>query len=350
MAAKLISISADDITYSTLPGSQGELSREGAVIDDTIFGQSYKSGLTGILTWSINANAIYKGFAGYLARLMKPGTPTAVTAQAMTLVSGKTYQINTVARRIWSRAVNVVVKVGGVDHTADVLSIDYLFGKVTFKAAFTVTGAVTVDVTFLPMVDLGKATAYTLTQTADAIKDTDFPTARTNGGFTTCIPGLKTVTAEFPAVFSTTDHWQQFLIDRGEIVIEINPDGNSKSLARGFFRLMSDKQSGNVGALEVETLNFSLSVPVADSGDPEIAVPFAWQHAGDSPIPAGIKKALDAWENETGIYVKYLPNGLDGVKGAGVVTNMSLTGGMESPNSFSVSIMGDGGLTDVNFS
>lgn len=350
MAAKLISISSDDATYNTLPGSQGELSREGAIIDDTIFGQSYKSGLTGILTWSVNANAIYKGFAGYLARLLKPGTPTAVTNEACTLVSGKTYQINNTAKRIWKRTVNVVVKDGGVDHTADVLSIDYLFGKVTFKPAYTVGGAVTVDVTFFPTTDLGRATAYTLTQTADAIKDTDFPTARTNGGFTTCLPGLKTVTAEFPAVFSLSDHWQEFLIAREEIIIEINPDGNGKSLARGFFRLMSDKQSGNVGALEVETLNFSLNVPSEDTGDPLIAIPFGWEHAGDSPIPPGIKKALDAWEFDTGIYVKYLPNGLDGVKGLGVVTNMSLTGGMESPNAFTVSIMGDGGLTDINFS
>lgn len=348
MGTKLIAISADDITYATLPGSQGELSREGAKIDDTIFGQSFKSELTGILTWSITANAIYKGFAGYLAKLKKPGTPTAVVAQACTLVSGKTYQINNTARRIWDRTANVVVKDNAVDHTADVLSIDYLFGKVTFEAAYTVTGAVTVDVTYLPTIDLGKATAYTLTQTADAVKDTDFPTAQANGGFNTHRPGLRTIMAEFPMVYYQGDEWQQFLIDREEIIIEINPDGNDKSIARGFFRLMSDRQSGNVGALEVENLSFSLNVPIADSGDPDIDTPFSWSHSGDSPIPVAIKIALDAYINEDEVYVKYLPEGTNGVKGLAIVTGMTLTGGMESPNSFAATFMGDGGLTDIN--
>jgi hypothetical protein len=243
--------------------------------------------------------------------------------------------------------VAVVVKDNAVDHTADTASIDYLFGKVTFDNAYSVIGPVTVDVTYLPMIDLGKAQSYTLTQTADAIKDTDFPTAQANGGFNTHRPGLRTITAEFPVVHSMYDDWQQFLIDREEIVIEINPDGNSKSIARGFFRLMSDRQSGNVGALEQENINFSLSVPLADSGDPDIAIPFGWSHTNDSPIPAAIKTALDGYINETGIYVKYLPEGTNGIKGAGVVTNMSLSGGMESPNVFTVTVTGDGGLTDV---
>lgn len=347
MGAKSIAISADDITYNILPGSQGELSREGAVIDDTIFGQSYKSGLTGILTWSITANAVYKGFAGYLAKLKKPGTPTAVTDEACTVVSGKTYQINAPAKQVWDRTVAVVVKDNAVDHTADVVSIDYLFGKVTFSNSYAVVGPVTVSPTYFPMVDLGKAQSYTLTQTADAIKDTDFPTAQANGGFNTHRPGLRTVTAEFPVVHSMYDNWQQSLIDRDEIIIEINPDGNSKSIARGFFRLITDRQSGNVGALEQETIHFSLNVPLASGTNPTISIPFAWSHANDSPIPAAIKTALTAYLNETEVYVKYLPEGTNGVKGQGVVTNMSLSGGMEAPNVFSVAVTGDGGLTDV---
>jgi len=347
MGAKTIAISADDITYNNLPGSQGELSREGAVIDDTIFGQSFKSGLTGILTWSVTANAVYKGFAGYLAKLKKPGTPTAAAGEACTVITGKTYQINNTAKRVWDRTVNVVVKDNAVDHTADVASVNYLFGKVTFDNAYAVVGPVTVDVTYLPMVDLGKAQSYTLTQTADAIKDTDFPTAQANGGFNTHRPGLRTIAAEFPVVHSMYDDWQQFLIDRNEIIIEINPDGNSKSIARGFFRLMSDRQSGNVGALEQENISFSLNVPLADSGDPDIELPFSWSHTVDSPIPAAIKTALDAYIDETEVYVKYLPEGTNGVKGQGVVTNLSLTGGMEAPNVFAVTVIGDGGLTDV---
>lgn len=345
MAAKVISISADDVTYFGLPGSQGELSRDGATIDDTIFGQTYKSNLTGILTWMVSANSIYKGFAGYAAKIMKPGTSTAVTAEAMTLVSGKTYQINNVARRIWNRGATLTVKDNAVNHNADVVSIDYLFGKVTFASTYTVTGPVTVDVSYYPTIDIGRATAYTLTMTAEAIKDTDFPSASTNGGYNTNSPGLRTVALELPSVFSVSDDWQTFLINRQEIIIEVNPDGAGKSVARGFFRLMSDKQSGNVGALEVENLNFSLNVPYSSSGI-QVAIPFGWSHAVDSQIPAGIKVVLDSFLNETKPFVKYLPlGGPDGVKGRCVVTGTTLTGGMETPNSFAITLTGDGGLT-----
>ena len=349
MAAKVIAVSSDDVTYSNLPGSSGEMSRDGAIIDDTIFGQTFKSGLTGILTWSVNANAVYKGYAGYLAKLLKPGTPTVAAGEACTLASGKTYQINNTAKRIWDRTVDVVVYDGAVDHTSDVLNIDYLFGKVTFHSSYVVSGAVTVDVTYLPTQSLGNATAYTLTQTADAIRDTDFPTAQANSGFNTHRPGLRTVTLEVPAVYDSTDDWEQELIDRAEIIIEVNPDGASKSVARGFFRLMSDKQGGNVGALENETLTFHLNVRYI-CADPEVAIPFGWAHTNDSPIPVAVKTVLDAWQDEAGIYVKYLPEGTSGTKGAGVVTNATLSGGMEAPNAFAITIMGDGGLTDVTVS
>lgn len=347
MAAKIIALSANDITYHVLPGSQGELSRDGAVIDDTIFGQSFKSGLTGILTWSVTANALYKGFAGYQTTLKKPGTSTAMAAEACSLVSGKTYQITNAAKRVINRSVNVTVFDNGVDRTANVLHIDYLFGKITFLSSYAVVGPVTITGQYYPLQVLGKTQSYTLTQTAEPIKDTDFPTAQANGGFNTHRPGLRTIMVEVPAVHSMYDGWQQFLINRNEIIIEICPDGNQKSIARGFFRLMSDKQAGNVGALEMETLNFQLNVPIAGSPQPSIQFPFSWDHANDSPIPNAVKTALDAFINETGIYVKYLPEGTNGIKGAGVVSNMTLTGGLESANSFAVTIMGDGGITDV---
>src|SRR5256885_1059027 len=128
MAVKQVSVSSDDITYSLLPGSQGEISRDGAVIDDTIFGQTYKSGLTGPITWKLTANAVYKGFSGYQATLKKPGTSTNSVGEACTLVSGKTYQINNTAHRILDRSFATVVKDNGVNHNVDVASVDYLFG------------------------------------------------------------------------------------------------------------------------------------------------------------------------------------------------------------------------------
>jgi hypothetical protein len=345
MGAKQVLISSDDVTYSLLPGGTGELTRDGAAIVDTIFGQDYKSEITGPIAWAMNANAIYKGYPGYTCSIKKPGTSTAFTSEATTLVSGKTYQITDTTKRVWDRATAPTVYDNAVDHTSDVESIDFLFGRVTFKAAYTVTGPITVDGHYFPLQSLGKYTSYTLTQTAEAIKDSDMPTLQGNGGFDTNSPGLKTVTVETPAVFNAADDWQTALETRGEYVIEINPDGTgeSGSLARGFFRLMSDRQSGNVGALEEETLTFSLNVPYLSN--PGLDKPFGWQHAVGSPIPTAIKTALDAWEAGTEVYGKYLHDGTNGWKGQGVVTNLTLTGGMDTPNTFAVSLSGDGALS-----
>jgi hypothetical protein len=343
---KLLQISADDVTYYTMPGNSGELTRDGAVIEDTTWGQTFRSGFTGLIGWGFSGNAIYKGYPGYVTKLLKPGTSTAMAAEAMTLVSGKTYQITNAAKRIIDRSILPTVFDGGVDHTADVLSIDYLFGKVTFKAAYAPAGAITITGNYLPTQNLGKSMSHTLTQTAAAKRTTDYPTAQANDGHNTFEPGLRQCSLETGMIYNSADAWAAALVAREELILEINPDGISKSIARGFFRLGSTRQSGNNAELEEEGLTFQLNVPLMDAPR-EIATPFSWSHANDSPIPTAVKLCLDAWINETLVYAKYLPNGVAGVKGQCVVTNVSLTGGLESANSFTIALQGSGALTPV---
>jgi len=341
--SKQILISADDITYSLLPGGQGEITRDGVSVEDTIFGQTYRSGFTGPIAWGINANAIYKGYPGYGAKLLKPGTSTVMTDEATTLVSGKTYQITDTAKRMINRAVAVTVEDNAVDHTADVESIDYLFGRVTFKSTYTVTGSVTITGEYFPTGVLAQWTGYTLTMSADPIRDSHAPALQANGGYHTHTPGLKTVALELPTVFSGTDDWPQALTDRGEYILEVNPDGTawSGSLARGFFRLMSQRQSGNVGALEEESIRFELNVPYYGV-QPLLDTPFGWFHATASPIPIAIKTALTRFLADQLAYAKYLHDGTNGWKGQGVITSLSLAGGLETPNTFDVTLQMSG--------
>src|SRR3990167_5325366 len=162
--AKRIQVSSDDITYYTLPGNSGELRTEMASVDDTVFGQDWKSETPSIGNWQINGQAFFKGVAGYAATVKVGGTPTTVSGGATTLVSGKTYQINDTAKRIISYANAVVVKDNAVDHTADLLNIDYLNGKVTFTSSYTVTGPVTIDYYYIPSAAIAKARSFNLTQ------------------------------------------------------------------------------------------------------------------------------------------------------------------------------------------
>lgn len=348
MGAKIIAVSADDITYYTLPGSTGDISRAAGTLEDTIFGQSFKSMQPGVIGWQVSANAYFKGYPGYVGSIKKPGTPTVMTTEACTLVSGKTYQINNAAKRTISRADALTVYDNAVAHNADVLNVDYLTGQVTFAAAYTVVGPVTITGKYLPLVSLGKYTSYNLTQSAVAIKDSNIPDVNANGGFDTFRSGgLRDVTMSLPAIFAGADAWDVALTARAEYLIELNPDGVGSHYCRGFFRLFDNKQQGAVGALEEQTLQFNLTVPVSTGSALTIAKPFTWVHAAGGPLPTAIKTVLDAWINEQPLYVKYLHDGTSGWKGAAVVTNVSLAGGLDSVNQFTCSFQGSGAPTVI---
>lgn len=352
MAAKTIQVSDDNgSNWHTLPGSGGGFSVESEQVNDTILGATFESNFPGILQWQIESNAIWKGFAGYLAEIKQIGSSTAMTGEAMSLVSGKTYKTTNTAKNVWNRAGTFVVYDGVTDVTAQVLNIDYLFGRVTFKPSYTVLGSVTVDGAYFPMSQLGKGNSFTLTMSAEAIKTTDFATAQANGGYHTNQSGLRTVSLELGGIFDATVNSKDDLVGRVELIVEIDPVGDGLSVARGFFRLVNTGQSGDVGALEDETLNLSLSVPV--SGNFTIESVFKWIHASGTTIPTAVQKIIEAWQDETTIDVRYLPTGatgaspLDGVAGDAIMTDISLSGALTDMNRFEATFMGTGAYAEV---
>lgn len=347
MAAKLVRVSTDSgVTYYAVPGPGADLSIESAALNDTILGQTFTSEFPGLQSWSINTNGYYKGIAGYVATIKKAGSSTAVTGEAFTLVSGKTYQINSVTKRVWNRAVTPVIKDNAVAvSAANILSYDYLFGKVTFVSTYTVTGPVTADISYLPLAAFSKGQSFTLTQQATALDVTTYATAQANSGYMSNVPGLRTVSLDIDGIYDLAEDNIADLQSRGEYIIELCADGSGLSLCRGFFHLMSVKESGDVGANEVEALSFNLSVPSADY------IPFGWQHSNSTTLPTAIKLSLDAWSNETTLSVQYLPGGVvastGGQAGTGVVTDITLTSAVDGLNEFTLNFQGSGALADV---
>ncbi len=341
--AKRIRVSDDSGTnWYTLPGNTGELSNEATPLTDTIFGQDFESQEIGLISWNVSSNALFKGFAGYLVDIKIAGTPTVTTGESCSLETGKIYQIDDSAKQIWDRSATVTVYDNGVDQTSEVVSIDYLFGRVTFDAAYTVTGPVTVDVTYLPTTAVAGYRTFTLTQTANAVNNTDIPAAQANSGHNTFEYGLKTVNLNLSGVFKSSNAFRAALIARSELIIEINPDGNNESVARGFFKYTNQGQSGNVGDLEEETITLTLNVP-------DVALleeSFKWVHTS-STLSTAVQKVLDAWEDSSALDCQYLHDGTNGVSGAVVVTDVTLTSGLESMNEFSVTLQGTGALTAV---
>ncbi len=348
--------------YHTLPGSGGELRNEAGELTDTILGQQFASTQPGVINWSMSTNAILKGFAGYVAKLRILGTPITVARAdgAMKKVTGEgipdnTWQLTTSAHTdvAWdpSKKATFYTAATGATAIADsaIESIDYAFGRVTFKESasnptIVPPTAVFAEVTVWPTTEIGGANSFTLTQTADTIDDTDMRSASNNGGFRTMRYGLKTVSLELSGFYIPGEGHFERLRSREQFIIEIVPDGetaksNLNIVARGFFRNTSQTQSGAVGELEEQSLTFQLNVP---DGDDLLEAPFKWNIPASSTINPAVKLALDAWANENPLIGRYQPARGGGVVGCVIVSDISLSGGLEAMNDFSVTLSGSG--------
>lgn len=344
MASKLVRFSADDVTYYSLPSNSSEMSFDGEVVDDSVLGQTYESGFTSLLNWNINADGIYKGEAGYNTCVLKEGTPVATTGEAMSLVSGKTYKITDTSKDIFSDTATITVYDDAVDVTAQVETYNYLFGTITFASGYSVVGAITIDVTYIPVAVVGRFNTFTLTQSVSAVDDSDFQSLKANNGYRLNTQGLRSVNLEASGIFDATEDFHQQLEDRDYFVLEVQADENAYSKARGYFRISTASQSGAVGDNEQESVTFVLNVPSSDY------VPFGWEHDASSTLNSSILLALDAFEDETNLYVEYLPNGVGGAggkTGQGVVTDISLSSSVDDMPRFSIAIQGDGALVDA---
>jgi len=355
MAAKKIRISSDaGVSWNELPGSQGSFDSDAESVDDTILGQTFSSTDIGLLGWSVSSDGIFKGFSGYLAELKQVGTPAAFTAESMTLVSGNTYAIDDATKEIWDRSeatMDILDNAISVA-AADIESIDYLFGRVTFVSGYTPTTPITATGKSFPVAAAGCSNSYNLTMSADAIDTSCFSTAQANNGTRTFVPGLRTVSLELTGIFDATENFKSVLLARQEIIIEIDPAGDGSSIARGFFKLVTTGQSGAVGALEEESLNFALTVP-DETTNPQVELPFNWRHT-NTTLNQAIQDVLTSWLSELNTYeVQYLPTGvtgaspLDGIQGAFIATDVSLSGGLSNMNVFAMELQGTGQYTEV---
>jgi hypothetical protein len=339
---KAIKISDDNGTnYYTLPGNTGEFVDDLGELDDTIFGQNFKSGQPNLIGWSVSANAFYRGFAGYVAEIKKQNTSTAMTGEAMTLVSGKTYRINAATKRIWDRTVAFTFYDGVTDVTDEVASIDFLFGKVTFKSTYTVVGSVTVDGSYWTTTSLARYRSFTLGMTQESIDETDIPSAQGNNGHMIFSYGLKTISLDLSGVYQVSNGYRASLVARDELIIEIDPGGNDNAVARGYFRPLTRSQSGNVGDLEEENASFTLTVPQTAL----LATPFSWEFSSSPDLSTAVQKLLEAYLGEETLKVDYSDNGSTGHRGDVIVADMSLSGGIEAMNEFSVTLQGTGAVT-----
>lgn len=341
--AKTVQVSENGTDFFTLPGSTADLSVEGGQLDSTVFGNIFSQSETGLITWNVSANAMYRGFAGYKSSIRSTGSPTPITADLEP--DGDYYVIVNKSQSIWD--FNSVDKSsfedsGGPIDAADVEEIDYLFGRVRFVYGFTPDGTVSVNGDYLPTSEFGCANSFSLTQTADVTDTSCFETVQANGGYATQRATLLTADLELTAFYRPANNFFEMLDDREIMVIEIRPDGTDEAIARGFYKTISVNNSGDVGGDEETSVTFGLSAP-------DDVTPFGWHYGPQDVTPQGLKIVQEAWINRNNVYVKYLPEGSGepGWEGQAIVTDVSLSSGVEEMVEASITLDGDGALTEI---
>ena len=193
--------------------------------------------------------------------------------------------------------------------------------------------------------------------TESAPTDDDDPDAR--GGFMLYSPGLRTVGLSMSGVtvptrkFSSELDFRQALLDREELLIEVNPDGIAVGTGdddgvgfRSWMKFASASEEGDVGQTQTTSLEFTLTVPY----DEEIPTPVALV-GNIKRLPEAVLDAVDSWLNEE--YqneVRYLPSGSTdgtGIEGKVVISDLTLSGGLTAMNVFNVEMMGNGRYKSV---
>lgn len=350
--AKEIQISTDGgATFLTLPGSTGELNRDQNTLDDTIFGSDFSSIQPGITSWTVSANAFYKGFAGYVATINKSGTSTSTTGESFTQDSSDSqlYLIDDTTKEVWDPNNPVTILDGGSPVDASNIDfLDYLFGRVRFVDSYTVTEPVTADLNYLPLNQFGKAQTFTLSQTADTEDVTTLADANSNGGFSVFDYSQLTAELSTEGFWDTTNNIHDLITSRDLLVLELNPDGNGDSEARGFFKVTTHGQSADAGATESESVTYSLFVPEnADAPNPRR--PLSWRHSSTTTLSPVIQNVLDAWLNKNKVDVQYFPEDPsgEGFSGQAVISDVSLEGGIGNMNEFTVDLQGSGVLSSI---
>lgn len=345
MNPKSFRVSKDGTLYREVPGSSADITTDLSSADDSVFGTTFTSQQPTLATWNMSSNGFYKGFPGYKATLKRAGTPTATTGEALAVdpEDSLMYRVVDRTRSLWAYEEGVAVYDGAtVVDEADIDYVDFLQGAVKFASTYTVTDDITVDVSYRSLSPICFAQSFTLTQSADTENTTDFCQAQDNGGFAVFSYQQQSVELSLEGFYSDTSGFFADLMARDQVIIEINPDGEGKSVARGYFRAANHSQSGDTGSTETESISWNLSVPEG------VRYPFSWYHAEDSSIPNAVKWVLEAWIGREELYVQYRAENSGFIKsGKVLVGDTSLSGAVEEINDFSFDFQGSGELEET---
>lgn len=212
------------------------------------------------------------GTAGWNTRVLRSGTPTVMTNEVMSSISGPNlvFRVIDSTKRVWDRTASVVFK-NNASAVQTPLWFNPLFGIVAFSSAKT-TG-IRVTTSYLPMATLATARRYTLNTSLSLQDSTTYSAAQTTDGYMHREGTLLDASVSIGRLANSSNQFLSALQTRSSVVVEIRP-GNGANAFRGWFVPESTNLSGDGEALEEDELSFQLDASPHQDG--KTAVAFAW--------------------------------------------------------------------------
>ena len=213
--------------------------------------------------------------AGYNTTVYVGGTATGMTAEAMTGSGAGPYQVTDTAKRVLDPADTFTFYDNGVAiNSGDILSVDYLQGKVTFTGSKT--GPITVTGDYLPLLAWASCRALDLNFVADMLDTSVF-----GSQYKTSIQGMKEISGSAEILEAlTTDldsgggsrSWAAVFAAGTQVVLSIIPGGSGTTRCWAVLSEMTTTLS--TGELVTYGFAFASVVVVAADGTRVIPVNF----------------------------------------------------------------------------
>lgn len=193
--------------------------------------------------------------AAYATLIYSVGAPVVINNEPMTDLGSFVFQITDAARRLLSpdTVISCYLDAGG---EVEIKQVDYFNGTVTL---FSDPGDdVVLDGAFVTKALISGSKSYSFELLGDVLEDTSFNKAQGNGGYKTRCYGLNDVTISLDRYDDASHKFKEHKRNREKVYIELLPGGGPSSL-KGWFVMETSSNSGEVGGLEEESLNFNLA-------------------------------------------------------------------------------------------
>jgi hypothetical protein len=181
------------------------------------------------------------------------GTGTGFTAEACTVVSGTTFQINDTTKRIWDKTAATTVYDGGVAVAESDYEICWASGKIILKAA--PGGAVTVTGKHLTASQFGQAFKWSLNMGPNLADGATFGDTWEVKAKTT-LKGTVSLSRFYPESYFLTDDPTDIVNNPFVLVLYEHEGNNDRYVCIG--RLDGNTIDVDRAALETETTSFAV--------------------------------------------------------------------------------------------